>query len=70
METLFYLIFLTYILHKTLTLRQGKLRNLYVVTTLFIRNLRHTYVLITLLYSYVKTPYLTQQIFTCSKSAI
>ena len=38
METLFYVIFLTYILHKRLTLRQGKLRNLYVVTTLFIRN--------------------------------
>ena len=37
---------------------------------LFLRNLRHTYVLITLLYSYVKTPYLTQQKFTCSKSTI
>ena len=35
---------------------------------LFLRNLRHTYVLITLLYSYVKTPYLTEKAFTCSKS--
>ena len=50
--------------------RQRQLRNLYVVTTLFLRNLRLTYVLITLLYSYVKTPYLTQQTFTCSKSTI
>ena len=37
---------------------------------LLLRNLRRTYVLITLLYSYVKTPYLTQQAFTCSKSTI
>ena len=37
---------------------------------LFLRNLRHTYVLITLLYSYVRTPCLTQQTFTCSKSTI
>ena len=37
---------------------------------LFLRNLRHTYVLITLLYSYVKTPYLTEKAFTCSKSTI
>ena len=33
-------------------------------------NLSRTYVLITLLHSYVKTPYLTQQAFTCSKSSI
>ena len=39
-------------------------------TTLFLHNLCPTYVLITLLYSYVKTPYLTQQTFTCSKSII
>ena len=38
--------------------------------TLFLRNLRRIYVLITLLYSYLKTPYLTQQAFTCSKSLI
>ena len=31
------------------------LRDLYVVATLFLRNLRHTYVLTTLLYNYVKT---------------
>ena len=35
---------------------------------MFLRNLRRTYVLITLLHSYVKTPYLTQQAFVCSKS--
>ena len=35
---------------------------------LFLRNLRRTYLLITLLYSYLKTLYLTQQAFTCSKS--
>ena len=35
---------------------------------LFLRSLRRTYVLITLLYSYVKIPYLTQPAFTCSKS--
>ena len=46
------------------------LRNIYVVTTLFLRNLRRTYVLITLLYSYIKTHYLTQGAFTCSKSTI
>ena len=46
------------------------LRDIYVVTTLFLHNLRRTYILITLLYSYVKTPYLTQQTFTCSKSTI
>ena len=40
------------------------------ITTLFLRNLRRTYVLIMLLYSYVKTPYLTQQVFTCAKSTI
>ena len=57
METLFYV-------------EITKLRNLYVVTTLSLRNLRHTYALITLLYSYVKKPYLTQQTFTCSKSTI
>ena len=37
---------------------------------MLLRNLRRTYVLITLLYSYVKTPYLTQQPFTSSKSTI
>ena len=37
---------------------------------MFLCNLRRTYVFITLLYSYVKTPYLTQQAFTCSKSTI
>ena len=35
---------------------------MYVITKLFLRNLRRTYVLITLLYIYVKTPYLTQQV--------
>ena len=33
-------------------------------------NLHRTYVLITFLYSYVKTPYLAQQAFTCSKATI
>ena len=37
---------------------------------MFLCNLRRTYVFITLLYSYVKTPYLTQQAFNCSKSTI
>ena len=37
---------------------------------MLLRNLRRTYVLITLLYSYVNTPYLIQQAFTCSKSTI
>ena len=37
---------------------------------MFLRNMRRTYVLVTLLYSYVKTLYLTQQAFTCSKSTI
>ena len=46
------------------------MRDTDVVTTLFLRNLRHTYVLIMLLYSYVKTPYVTQQTFTCSKGTI
>ena len=31
--------------------------------------LYQSFILITLLYGYVKTPYLTQQAFTCSKSA-
>ena len=34
------------------------------------RNLHPTYALFTLLHSYLKTPYLTQQPFTCFKSAI
>ena len=37
---------------------------------MFLHNLRRTYVLITLLYSYVKTLSLTQQVFTCSKSTV
>ena len=37
---------------------------------LLLRNLRHTYVLIRLLYSDVKTPYLIQQTFASSKSTI
>ena len=37
---------------------------------MFLHNLRCTYILVTLLYSYVKTPYLTQQAFTGSKSTI
>ena len=37
---------------------------------MLLRNLRRTYVLITLIYSYVKTPYLTQKAFACSKSTI
>ena len=51
-------------------MRKRKLHNIYVVTALLLRNVNRTYVLITLLYSYVKTPYLTQQAFTCSKSTI
>ena len=35
--------------------------HIYIVTTLFLRNLRGNYILITLLYSYVKTPYLTSR---------
>ena len=35
---------------------------------MFLHNLRRTYILVTLLYSYVKTPYLTQQVFIGSKS--
>ena len=37
---------------------------------MFLRNLRRTCVLIRLLYGYVKTPWLTQQAFTCSRSTI
>ena len=37
---------------------------------MFLRNLRRTCVLIRLLYGYVKTPCLTQQAFTSSKSTI
>ena len=37
---------------------------------MFLHNLRRTYVLITLLYSYVKKLSLTQQVFTCSKSTL
>ena len=37
---------------------------------MFLRNLRRTYALNTLLYSYARAPYLTQQAFTCSKSTI
>ena len=37
---------------------------------MFLRNLHRTYVWITLLYSYVNTPYLTQKAFICSKSTI
>ena len=51
-------------------MRKRKLRKIYEVTALLLRNVNRTYVLITLLYSYVKTPYLTQQAFTCSKSTI
>ena len=61
METLPYVIFLMKILLRRLTLRLRKLRNIYVVTTLFVRR---TYVLFTLLYSGLKTPYLTKQAFS------
>ena len=44
------------------------LRDIYVVTTLFLRNF--TYVLIMLMYSYVKTPYLTHQTFRTHQSTI
>ena len=44
METLFYVIFITN-LRKRLTLRLRKLCYIYVVTTLFLHNLRRTYVL-------------------------
>ena len=37
---------------------------------LFLSTLRYNYVSITLLYSYVKTLYLTQKTFTCLKSTI
>ena len=32
------------------------LHNLYVIIILFLRSLRHTYILLTLTYRYVKTP--------------
>ena len=51
-------------------MRWRNLCNIYVITTLFLSNLRRTYVLTMLLYSYVKTPYVAQQTFTCSKSTI
>ena len=43
METLFSVIFLTQMLSKKLTLGQRRLRNIYVLT-LFLRNLRCTWV--------------------------
>ena len=51
-------------------LRYRKLRDICVVKTLFLRNIRLTLILVTLLYSYVKTPCLTQQKFNCSSSII
>ena len=57
-------------LRKRLTLIWHKLRDIYLITTLFLRKLSRTYVLITLLCSYVKATYLTQQTFTCSKSTV
>ena len=62
-------------MRKKLTLRQHKLRNICAIITLFLRILRRTYVSLTLIYRYIKTPclnisYAADRLLQCfSKSA-
>ena len=58
MKALSYVIFLMKVLPKKLTLGKCKLRNLYLIITLFLCNLRCTQVSLTLIYRYLTTPYL------------
>ena len=58
MKALSYVIFLMKVLRKKLTLGKCKLRNLYLIITLFLCNLHCTYVSLTLIYRYLTTPYL------------